>query len=288
METPWARIAIQFDENAITLDDLRQKGAAGCLSAAEALPMLADPDDRSELRCSVEGTLSFSDGTPVPMLGQRPVLLPAFARSQIKDGRYHFDTESLDQPGMQYLYLAHVKAHGGEQNSAYGDIWYERHLFRARRLTEDARGSLLDIGCDTPEISSRMFPPAVAYIGLEPSLARGEQFCICGMAEFLPFHDASFDNVALMTSLDHILDAPRAIEEAFRVLRPGGSLYLASLVWLYNASLVKDTVHFHHFRDWQLQGLLREFVIESIQRYGWKDNQHRYGIYLKATKPGAA
>ncbi len=285
METPWARSAIQFDEHAISLDDLRQKGAARCLSAGEALPMLADPDDHSELRHTPGGALSFSDGAPVPVLGQRPVLLPGFARAQIRDGRYHFDPEALAEPGVQYLYLADIKAHGGEQNSAYEDIWYERHLFRARRLTEDASGSLLDIGCDTPEISSRMFPPAVTYIGLEPSLSRSEQFCICGMAEFLPFRDASFDNVALMTSLDHILDASQAMEEALRVLRPGGSLYLASLVWLSNATLIKDTVHFHHFREWELQGLLRDFAIEAVHRYSWKGDLHRYGVYIRATKP---
>lgn len=285
METPWAHIAIKFDENAISLAELRREDAARCLSTQEASPLLVDPDDRSELHQTLDGALKFANGTPVPMLGQRPVLLPAFARSRIKDGQYHFESTSLREPGVQYLYLANIKAQGGEQNSAYEDVWYERHLYRARRLTQAASGSLLDIGCDTPEISSRMFPRTVDYVGLEPSLALSEQFCICGMAEFLPFRDASFDNVSLMTSLDHILDASQAIEESFRVLRPGGTLYLASLVWLHHASLIKDTVHFHHFRDWEIQGLLRNFAIDTVQRYSWKGDQHRYGVYIKATKP---
>jgi SAM-dependent methyltransferase len=219
------------------------------------------------------------------MRGARPILLPEFARNRIEGDRFVFDERDLQGFGTQYLYLANVKFHGGEQNSDFDDVWYHRHIHRSRELTRDARGTLLDIGCDTPSVSSRQFPQGVDYIGLEPSLQSSGEFCICGMAEFLPIRTASLDNVALMTSLDHILDDHKAIDEAFRVLRPGGYLYLASLVWNDRASTVGDTVHFHHFRDWEIQGLLRSFDIKRVQRYGWKDNHHRYGIYLMARKP---
>lgn len=280
----WHDLTITHDDKFVSLDDLREADAAGALSEHDIHDLLADPDAPWNALPIRQGRLMLPNGQPVEMRGQRPVLLPAFARAAIKESRYHFDPQALTTPGLQYLYLADVKAHGGDQNSNYSDIWYQRHLFRTRRLTANVSGSLLDIGCDTPSVSRRMFPATIDYVGLEPSLNSADQFCICGMAEFLPFRDGSFDNVALLTSLDHVLDAHGAMEEAARVLRPRGRILLASLVWQRNASLIGDTVHFHHFRDWELQGLLRDFEIETVQRYGWKGDQHRYAVYVSGRK----
>jgi SAM-dependent methyltransferase len=246
--------------------------------------MLGCPDMLEPLQRSREGALCFPNGEAVRMRGARPVLLPSFARSRIVESHYQFSAQDRREPAAQYLYLSNIKANGGDQNSAYDDIWYKRHVFRTRRLTHDAVGTLLDVGCDTPDISRKFFPPSVTYAGLEPSLSTSDQFCLCGMAEFLPFKDASLDNAALLTSLDHVLDHNQAVDEIFRVLKPGGCLYLASLVWQRNASLVGDTVHFHHFREWEIKGLLKGLTLERVNRYGWKGNDHRYGVYLKARK----
>lgn len=281
----WRTLAIEHDEEFITLDALREADGARALPLDDVTSILTDPDNPNARLRVQDGNLTLPSGEMVQMRGHRPVLLPAFARTAIRGDTFHFESEARAAPGLQYLYLSDAKAHGGDQNSSYSDIWYQRHLFRTRRLTAGATGSLLDIGCDTPSVSRRMFPDTVDYVGLEPSLGSSDQFCICGMAEFIPFSDASFDNVALLTSLDHILDAHRAVEEASRVLRPGGTLFLASLVWHRNASLIRDTVHFHHFRDWELQGLLRALKIDVAQRYSWKGDQHRYGVYISARKP---
>lgn len=281
----WRTLAISHDEDFISLDALQEADAARALSLTDISAILADPDVPESALRDKQGAFTLPAGEAVQMRGERPVLLPTFVRAAIQDGKFHFEPKALATPGLQYLYLSDVKAHGGDQNSSYSDIWYQRHLFRTRRLTAGASGLLLDIGCDTPSISRRMFPGTVDYVGLEPSLRSSDQFCICGMAEFLPFAASSFDNVALLTSLDHILDAHRAIEEAARVLRPGGTIFLASLVWHRHASLIGDTVHFHHFRDWELQGMLREFEIEVVQTYSWKGDQHRYGVYISARKP---
>ncbi len=283
----WSTIPIENDEAALSPHDLAALPSARICSLSDVFERLVCPDTHIPLKRTHAGALALPDDTPLDMRGARPVLLPQFARSRIQGANYVFEPTALRAPGLQYLYLGDVKAHGGDQNSSFEDIWYHRHIYRTRELTRDASGSLLDIGCDTPSVSSRQFPAGVDYIGLEPSLTTSDEFCICAMAEFLPIRDDSFDNVALMTSLDHMLDDHQAIDEAFRVLRPGGSLYLASLIWTDKASLIGDTVHFHHFRDWEIQGLLRKFTIERVQRYGWKNNDHRFGIYLKARKSAA-
>lgn len=45
-----------------------------------------------------------------------------------------------------------------------------------------------------------------------------------GRAQAMPFEDASFDAVLCVDALHHIKDAPVALEEMRRVLRPGGRL----------------------------------------------------------------
>jgi SAM-dependent methyltransferase len=48
--------------------------------------------------------------------------------------------------------------------------------------------------------------------------ARGEQ---------LPFADATFDLVVLDQVIEHVSDQSRVLAEAFRVLKPGGAMYVA-------------------------------------------------------------
>lgn len=284
----WSKLDIEYDSNSIALNELSTDQCARRMDCGDLLELLVCPDTHSPLRLRGRGSLAFSDGEPVEMSGARPILLPSFARRRIIKGQHVFDCDAVSQPNIQYLYISDIKAHGGDQNLSYDNIWVQRHVFRTRRLTNGASGSLLDIGCDSPAVSSRLFPASVDYVGIEPSLTVSDQFCICGMAEYLPFRDECFDNVALFGSLDHILDEHQAIDQAFRVLRPGGRLYLASLVWLRQASLIRDTVHFHHFRDWEIQGLMRQFNIAFVHKYSWKGDEHRYSIYLKAQKPLAA
>jgi SAM-dependent methyltransferase len=283
--TDWSAIVIEHDDISTSLADIAPGDRALLLGAAEITEYLACPDTGNALETNIKGALHFGDSKPVPMLGARPVLLPDYARKPLS-GRISTDDPGLRLFGAQYLHMLNCKANGGAQNSDHTDIWYQRHVFRTRRLTMQARGSLLDIGCDSPSISSALYPRSVHYVGLEPSLTTSTEYCICAMAEHLPFRDASFDNAAFMTSLDHVFDDHRAIDEAFRVIKPGGYLYLASLVWQNNASIIGDTVHFHHFRDWEIQGLLRDFDIDVVQRYSWKGDSHRFGIYLRARKPG--
>jgi SAM-dependent methyltransferase len=47
-------------------------------------------------------------------------------------------------------------------------------------------------------------------------------------AEALPYEDESFDSVLLLHVLYHVDDRRRALEEAFRVLRPGGRVFVST------------------------------------------------------------
>ena len=59
------------------------------------------------------------------------------------------------------------------------------------------------------------------------------------------------------------------------------------MVWTARASLLTDSVHFHHFREAEIFDALSAFDVESAERYEYKDDSHRYGLYLCARKATA-
>jgi hypothetical protein len=253
------------------------------LSLDQVLPMLVSPDTKVRLSRSADGRWLEAPGERFPIIDGLPLLYPARVQPHAQKGQLEIPPGG-DDPLAKYLYISGLKHFNEPTNSEHTDINYLKHVHRARELLSDASGTVLDIGCDDPEISRGLFPSCVSYVGLEPTYADRSQFRIIGIAEFLPFRDETFDNVAVLTSLDHILDYHTAIDEARRVLRPGGTLFLATLVWVANAQLFNDHIHFHHFRDFEIKGVLRDFTITSLRRYTWKGNSHRFVWYLSATK----
>jgi ubiquinone/menaquinone biosynthesis C-methylase UbiE len=153
-------------------------------------------------------------------------------------------------------------------------------------FVKTCEGTILDVGCDDVNISSTIFSNKCSYIGLDP-FSTSTSFRVVGVGEILPFKDSSIDNVVFNTSLDHILDYYEAVKEAFRVLKPEGYIIICTLIWLQNTSILHDSVHFHHFKDYEINGVLRDFnfKIENTKRYTYKNDTHRYGLYISAKKP---
>jgi len=101
-------------------------------------------------------------------------------------------------------------------------------------LAPDA--SLLEIGCGTGAISRFLttMPGVVRVTGVDPSehfITRARELAgdlpvdfATGDGRELDFGDEEFDAVVFHTSLCHMPDCERALAEAFRVLRTGGSL----------------------------------------------------------------
>jgi SAM-dependent methyltransferase len=99
-------------------------------------------------------------------------------------------------------------------------------LMRAR---PHAHGVLLDVGCGAKPFARWFRGHVTAYLGTDltasPYLgtARPEVFA---RAERLPFRAGSIDTVLGLSMLDHLPEPSRLLEEAHRVLRPGGILLL--------------------------------------------------------------
>ena len=148
----------------------------------------------------------------------------------------------------------------------------------ARFIAPRLRGRVLDIGCGpqaTP-LYLEGYPPAMisGIDPLWPTSYHNFEFAQ-GVAEFLPWDDATFDTVITGTSLDHVLDLARAMDELARVLKPGG-LYMAwehifSDVPPYVAGVphaYQDECHLFKFGPWFFDWLEARGLVLGLQGPG--------------------
>jgi ubiquinone/menaquinone biosynthesis C-methylase UbiE len=130
------------------------------------------------------------------------------------------------------------------------ELWIERDrtLHRERRVGALARANfagqrILEIGSGFGSNLLTLQTVASEAVGLEmepvalqlaPLLARREGVpaprIVQGVAERMPFDDASFDTVMAFGSLQY-MSIPLALREAARVLRPGGRLLAVLSSW---------------------------------------------------------
>ena len=106
-------------------------------------------------------------------------------------------------------------------------------------LTPAAGEKILDAGSGTGIFTRDFLLAGARVVGLEISapmlrLARkkagGYPFRgVQGDMLFLPFYDNTFDKAVSVTALEFIRDARKAIDELFRVTRPGGVVVIATL-----------------------------------------------------------
>ncbi len=132
--------------------------------------------------------------------------------------------------------------------------WGMRELTFKRRLIEEAHiafgHQVLDLGCGTGTLTLlvKQIHPDVEVIGIDGdenvfAIARKKaaqsRMMIpfdWGMAYELPYPAHSFDRVLSSLMMHHLTteDKQRAINEAYRVLRPGGELFIVDFAKLQN------------------------------------------------------
>ena len=104
------------------------------------------------------------------------------------------------------------------------------------RLGKLDQGRVLDVGCGTGRPAEELAKRGARVWGVDPSeamLAQARERHLPGggvkqaRAERLPFKPGWFDGV-LMRQVVHHVDRPAAFAEAFRVLRPGGRIAIAT------------------------------------------------------------
>jgi SAM-dependent methyltransferase len=141
--------------------------------------------------------------------------------------------------------------------------WFAGRRAVMRSLLDplDARGRwrVLAIGCgygaemDYLATYGRTIGTEVEGAPLRSSHSGGKRSVAMAMGEALPFTAQSFDLVGMLDVLEHIAGDCQALEEAHRVLNPGGYLLLTvpALPWLWS----EWDVRAHHRRRYTRRSL---------------------------------
>lgn len=173
------------------------------------------------------------------------------------------------------------------------------HAMLSGRLAYlDARGlvapgaRVLDVGCGGGYLSEALAQRGAVVTGVDPSQGalaaarahRGDlqiSYVLAG-GEDLPFDDGSFDGAVCTDVLVHADDPAAVLRQVGRVLRPGGWLYVSSIVagWLPTLVLVTlgEGLGWVHRGTHDPARFLSPDTLRSHLRAGGMELQHHVGL----------
>ena len=143
---------------------------------------------------------------------------------------------------------------------------------------------LLDAGCGTGNLIAKLSPErAGKIVGIDASMAMlahanvkcpHAEFWLADLDSMLPFEDASFGTLVCMNALYAVTHPANVLAEFDRVLRPGGSLIIATPKFGYENGLIlkahccspEDDAHWMnaHETPAREETLLREAVRDDV------------------------
>jgi SAM-dependent methyltransferase len=151
------------------------------------------------------------------------------------------------------------------------------------RYAPCCHGDLLDIGCGEKPHETILRQYVRSYTGLDHEhTLHDARADVWGDASDLPFADASFNTVVMFQTLEHIPEPARALSEAFRVLRPSGTILITTpFMW----GLHERPYDFYRYTPFALEYLLRRagFVDMNVEQVGgyWLTAGLRFSYYLR-------
>ena len=137
-----------------------------------------------------------------------------------------------------------------------------------RRAGEISRGRLLDIGCGNKPYRE-LFPHVEEYIGCDVAHSSLNLVDVLCPADRIPLPDLSFDVVISTQTIEHVENFNGLLTEAFRLLKPGGILFLSGPMYWY---LHEEPYDFHRFTKYGFQRAVERagFHLQSIEPNGGK------------------
>lgn len=141
-------------------------------------------------------------------------------------------------------------------------------------------GRVLDVGCGYGFLLGRLSREGLEPVGLELSPHAGSKavehsgcpVVVASAENDLPLTSNVFDAVTLFDVVEHVRDVDRSLGELYRVLRPGGRLFMITLNRHSAArpllgrswSWYKDPTHVHMFSPADLRRLALEEGFEVV------------------------
>ncbi len=131
------------------------------------------------------------------------------------------------------------------------------------------RGHILDLGCGNKPYESLYTPVTEKQTGCDAIQSSDNRVDVICLATDLSFGNNTFDSILCSQVLEHVYDHKKMMEEAFRVLKPGGSMVLSvPFAW----ELHEEPYDFFRFTRHALLELFEQagFRVEYIKPNGGK------------------
>jgi ubiquinone/menaquinone biosynthesis C-methylase UbiE len=147
-----------------------------------------------------------------------------------------------------------------------------------RRAAPTKNDALLDIGSGDGYWTNQFAKASGRTVGLEPdphALATARQFYgrqisfHQGFAENLAFEDNSFDCIVSVSCFEHFRDAQQALNECYRVLKPGGRLAI-SVDSLLPQNSARDFRAWHSKKYFVTEYFAEEKLASMLKRSGFR------------------
>jgi ubiquinone/menaquinone biosynthesis C-methylase UbiE len=163
---------------------------------------------------------------------------------------------------------------------------YRSHRHLPEWIASMQPGSeVLEVGCGIGMDSARMAQHGLRVTAVDLTVvgpatasrrAQVRQFdtsYLCSDAEHLPFQDNTFDYVYSFGVMHHAPDTQRCVDEAYRVLRPGGQ----ALIMLYHRHSLNEFVH----RLLRVPFEERDELCPVVRRYTTKEIHDVFSRFAK-------
>lgn len=130
-------------------------------------------------------------------------------------------------------------------------------------------------------LNLRQYFPGQEYIGCD--IQAGPRVDRIEDVHHLTFADGSVGGVIALDTLEHVADPRRAVEEVWRVLRPGGVVVISSVMFF--------PIHAHPWDFWRFtpegfKQLLEPFESRLVMAYGWESMPETvFGVGIKGPAP---
>ncbi len=149
---------------------------------------------------------------------------------------------------------------------------FQRHLYAYKWAATLVSGNLLEVGCGNGYGLSELKPGVRNYVGIDKSRAaksvfqrQGADFFTIKAPNLKNIPSNIFDTVVSFQVIEHINNDSRFLEEIYRVLKPGGKLYLTTPNRL--TSLTRNPWHVREYTCNELMDLVKKYF-ETVEIKG--------------------